>query len=282
MREDCRRWASWEKGHLTDFPYVLQAAIAARPSEGNPVLPCDDRRALFKFTDFLNKYLQIVKWWAFLNFDQSPIYLTHKTLVISMRTYNGHCHCRAIRYQITLDDDGGFQEPPEYDCCVSCRRVSGALLVNAIVMNLIRRAGGFSSCSGSWYGWTDATSWLYTGHLNMLRDSFARYVDLSSPTKISKETKNYQRRERRKRLMSLWELWMRMFYGEIVISFRIALPGSKIRCLGWDAYSDRIQMTRISNLLECIFNLNAWPSTWLSTQNVDPIHSPCSCLFRSF
>jgi hydrogenase maturation factor len=46
-----------------------------------------------------------------------------------MVRYTGSCHCKTVTYEIVLPN-GEFQEQPEYDFCVDCRRVAGSLMVS--------------------------------------------------------------------------------------------------------------------------------------------------------
>jgi len=61
------------------------------------------------------------------------------------RRYTGHCHCGAVTYAIDFKEGDSFRESPEYDFCVSCRRVAGSLLVlSRIPRLLITRLVGYS------------------------------------------------------------------------------------------------------------------------------------------
>jgi hypothetical protein len=48
---------------------------------------------------------------------------------MTARRYTGHCHCKIVTYEILIPENMTFSDPPEYDFCVDCRRVSGSLLV---------------------------------------------------------------------------------------------------------------------------------------------------------
>ena len=55
-------------------------------------------------------------------------------LILPMVRYTGHCHCKAVTYEINFKNGETFPRAPSVDFCGDCRRVAGSLLVPILLV----------------------------------------------------------------------------------------------------------------------------------------------------
>lgn len=147
MRKKCcrqtsrkeRHWLQWSRRRGKAPRYLGMLSVRAR----------EDRQP--------EEYSQFVKQKC--KYSRQISYPEIQEHVMARRRYTGHCHCKAVTYEILLQEQKTFIESPEYDFCVDCRRVSGSLLVFPMLPRTdSHRPGGSLSSVHNSHGFLEKTN----------------------------------------------------------------------------------------------------------------------------